>query len=132
MRLGRQKNSDLQVQYMKVGRREKEVASLVESKRELEEKRAEGAWWSAKGAQARTGLVQSEGDGVERAKGTVCLLKFRCRAEIKEQKPVCFEVAMGFKKQSKPKMLYTGEALRSGKSLISEAEVVVVRGREQF
>lgn len=37
MRLGRQKNSDLHVQYMKVGRREKEVASLVESKGGLEE-----------------------------------------------------------------------------------------------
>lgn len=88
---------------MKVGRREKEVASLVESKRELEEKRAEGALWSAKGAQARTGLVRSEGGEVERDKGTVCLLKFRWRAEIKEQKPVCFEVAMGFKNKANQK-----------------------------
>lgn len=33
---------------MKVGRREKEVGSLAESKRKLEEERAEGVVWSAK------------------------------------------------------------------------------------
>lgn len=70
MRLGRQKNSDLHAQYMKVGRREKEVASLVESKRGLEEgEPAEGAVWSAKGAWAGPGLVGSEGGRLEKARG---------------------------------------------------------------
>lgn len=100
MRLGRQKNSDLHVQYMKVGRREKEVASLVESKRGLEE----GDRRSSVVCLKVPGLVGSEGGGLERAKGN-CLrfLTFRWRAEIKEQKPVCFEVAAGFKNKAKQK-----------------------------